>query len=54
MFDLIASRTVLMHLSSPLCGLEEMTRVCKRGGRVASIEPDWGMFGIYNPADPKM
>jgi SAM-dependent methyltransferase len=50
-FDLVTSRTVLMHLSSPMKALREMTRVCRRNGHVAPIEPDWGIFGSYNPKD---
>jgi SAM-dependent methyltransferase len=52
-FGLVTSRTMLMHLSSPLKALREMTRVCRKEGRVLSLEPDWGMFAIYNPKDSK-
>lgn len=50
-FSLTTSRTLLMHLSSPLKALREVKRVCKRSGRVVSIEPDYGMFGLHEPND---
>jgi SAM-dependent methyltransferase len=50
-FGLVTSRTVLMHLSSPVKAVREMTRVCRRNGLVAHLEPDWGAFSGYNPGD---
>lgn len=50
-FDLVACRTLLMWLSSPLTGLREMSRVTRPGGYVACEEPDWGMTGYYDPSD---
>ena len=52
-FELVTSRTVLMHLSSPKKALREMTRVCKRNGHLAPLEPDWGAFSSYDPDDPR-
>lgn len=50
-FELVTSRSVLMHLRSPMKTLREMARVCKKNGHVAPLEPDWGAFGSYDPDD---
>jgi SAM-dependent methyltransferase len=52
-FELVTSRTVLMHLRSPMKALREMVRVCKKNGHVAPLEPDWGAFSSYDPDDPQ-
>lgn len=37
--DLVCCRTLLMHLTDPLKAVSEMTRVARKGGMVAAVEP---------------
>ncbi len=39
-FDLIVSHTFLTSVADPAAAMKEMRRVCKPGGRIASITPD--------------
>jgi ubiquinone/menaquinone biosynthesis C-methylase UbiE len=40
-FDSCRTERTLQHLADPDKAVSEMTRVLKRGGRIALIEPDW-------------
>ena len=47
--DLVACKTVLMHLKDPLKAVREMYRVAKRGGLVAAVETDFRMRCYHSP-----
>jgi SAM-dependent methyltransferase len=48
--DLTCCRSLLMHLERPLEAVKEMTRITRRGGRVAAEEPSQ-MISLYDPDD---
>ena len=51
--DLVCCRTLLMHLTTPLKAVQEMSRVAREGGAVAAFEP--GRFhSSYVPDDEKL
>lgn len=47
--DLVACRTLLMHLKQPLKAIQEMCRITKLGGLVGAVETDYRMRCYYNP-----
>jgi SAM-dependent methyltransferase len=48
-FDIARAERVLVYLPHPARALAEMRRVVRPGGRVAAIEPDFGMNAINFP-----
>jgi ubiquinone/menaquinone biosynthesis C-methylase UbiE len=46
-FDVVTCQTLIMHLSDPLKGLNEMLRVTKPGGILIFIEPE-NIFSAFN------
>lgn len=46
-FDFVFARYLLMHLPEPDAVLKEMLRVCKPGGVVAAVEPDFSYQRCY-------
>jgi ubiquinone/menaquinone biosynthesis C-methylase UbiE len=46
-FDFVFARYLLMHLPEPEAVLKEMFRVCRPGGVVAVIEPDFSPLRCY-------
>ena len=50
-FDVAHARTVLVNVPDPEAVLAEMTRLVRRGGWVASLEPDVAVH-LYHPANP--
>jgi SAM-dependent methyltransferase len=47
-------RYVLQHMSDPLAGLAEARRVLRPGGTVFVIEVDAELWGVAEPADPRL
>ncbi len=47
-------RYVLQHMSDPLAGLAEACRVLRPGGAVFVIEVDAELWGVAEPADPRL
>ncbi|MEM7049296.1 MAG: methyltransferase domain-containing protein [Acidobacteriota bacterium] len=45
-FDGCRTERVLQHVADPARAVAELVRVCRRGGRVAISEPDWGTLAI--------
>src|SRR4029077_8041386 len=45
-FDSARMERTLQHLSDPDQALRELRRVCRPGGRVVAIDPDWGSLVI--------
>ncbi|MEM7400030.1 MAG: methyltransferase domain-containing protein [Pseudomonadota bacterium] len=52
-FDLSRVERVLVYLADPIKALSEMRRVTKRGGKIATIEPDFGT-DVINVPDRKL
>jgi ubiquinone/menaquinone biosynthesis C-methylase UbiE len=52
-FDACRVERVLQHLDHPQQALAELLRVLRPGGRLAIVEPDYGMTAIAG-ADPKL
>ncbi len=47
--DLVACRTLLMHLKQPLKAVREMRRIARPGRLVAAVETDYRMRCYYSP-----
>ncbi|TKY88824.1 hypothetical protein EX895_002065 [Sporisorium graminicola] len=50
-FDVVHCHQVLLHLPEPVKALQEMRRVCKRGGLVAARESDCSYTILYPETD---
>ena len=45
-FDAVRIERTLQHLADPSRALAELRRVCRPGGRVVALDPDWGALII--------
>ncbi|WP_051707231.1 MULTISPECIES: methyltransferase domain-containing protein [unclassified Streptomyces] len=52
-FDACRADRVLVRTTDPWPLLAEMVRVCRRGGRILTVDPDYGTL-VYDSADPRL